>query len=76
MIQLPPLPRDLDTEALKVLWEYAKMPKEGQKRMKEYFDMALKPDANPIDKTKEIIQKFIRDYRLEDKVYIINQRNL
>ena len=56
MIQLPPLPKDTDAETLKLLWEYAKMPEEGQKRMKEYFDMALKLDNHPIDKTKEIYE--------------------
>lgn len=56
IIQLPPLPKDTDAETLKLLWEYVKMPEEGQKRMKEYFDMALKLDANPIDKTKEIYE--------------------
>ena len=56
MIQLPPLPKDTDAETLKLLWEYVKMSEEGQKRMKEYFDMALKLDNHPIDKTKEIYE--------------------
>lgn len=56
MIQLPPLPKDTDAETLRLLWEYAKMPEEGQERMKEYFDMALKLAGHPIDKTKEIYE--------------------
>ena len=56
MIQLPPLPKDTDAETLKLLWEYAKVPDEGQKRMKEYFEMTLKLANHPIDKTKEIYE--------------------
>lgn len=56
MIQLPPLPKDMDADTLKLLWEYAKMSDEGQKRMKEYFEMTLKLVNHPIDKTKEIYE--------------------
>ena len=39
-IQLPPLPADMDGDAVSILWEYAKMPDEERKHIREYFDMA------------------------------------
>ena len=39
-IQLPPLPADMDGDAVSILWEYAKMPSEERKHIREYFDMA------------------------------------
>ena len=39
-IQLPPLPADMDGDAVIILWEYAKMPDEERNHIREYFDMA------------------------------------
>ena len=39
-IQLPPLPADMDGDAVSILWEYAKMPVEEREHIREYFDMA------------------------------------
>ena len=37
-IQLPPLPEDLPTELIEVIWLYAKMPKDRRKMFMEFMN--------------------------------------
>ena len=53
-IQLPPLPRDLDADGIKILWEYVKMPPEGQERLRKYMDMTAWSPAVPAENSKVI----------------------
>ncbi|MBR0410453.1 MAG: hypothetical protein IJI25_05560 [Eubacterium sp.] len=56
MIQLPPLPREMDADGIKVLWEYAKMSPENQERFKEYFGDTAERTGIPLDKEAEIYE--------------------
>lgn len=48
-IQLPPLPRSMNADEIRTLWEYAKMPPESQERLQEYLDMTAKMSAVPVE---------------------------
>lgn len=53
-IQLPPLSRDMDVDCIRILWEYVKMPAEGQERLRKYMDMTDWSPAVPAENSKEI----------------------
>lgn len=53
-IQLPPLPADMDANAVAVLWEYIKMPAEEQERMKEYLNKTVQMADIPVDRQNEV----------------------
>lgn len=53
-IQLPPLPLDMPTECIELLWKFVHLPKQEQKKVREFLAESLKEDGADIKKTEFI----------------------
>lgn len=65
-IQLPPLPADMDANAVGILWEYIRMPPEEQEKMKEFLNKTVQLSGIPSNKEKEVYDiplERIEDFR-------------
>ena len=51
-IQLPPLPEDLPTELIEIIWLYAKMPKDKRKMFMEFMNENVYGIPENIEKTE------------------------